>query len=87
MHLFPSVAEWPNLELKTRPKQLLGSLPLVIALPGLVQFLTLKNAFNQKQLSAFFHWSQFTELNFCQVYPAGFAGQGILNKDFNPLAR
>jgi hypothetical protein len=24
----------PNLQLKTRPKQLLGSLPLVIALPG-----------------------------------------------------
>jgi hypothetical protein len=26
----------PNLKLKTRPKQLLGSLPLVIVLPGLV---------------------------------------------------
>jgi hypothetical protein len=34
MHLLPSVAKQPNLELKTRPKQLLGSLPLVIALPG-----------------------------------------------------
>jgi hypothetical protein len=34
MHLPPSVAKQPNLELKTRPKQLLGSLPLVIALPG-----------------------------------------------------
>ncbi len=34
MHLLPSVAIQPNLELKTRPKQLLGSLPLVIALPG-----------------------------------------------------
>jgi len=33
MHLLPSVAEWPNLELKTQPKQLLGSRPLVIALP------------------------------------------------------
>ncbi len=33
-HLLPSVAKKPNLELKTRPKQLLGSLPLVIALPG-----------------------------------------------------
>jgi hypothetical protein len=30
------VAIQPNLELKTRPKQLLGSLPLVIALPGCV---------------------------------------------------
>jgi hypothetical protein len=27
----------PNLESKTRPKQLLGSLPLDIALPGLAQ--------------------------------------------------
>ncbi len=26
----------PNLQFKTRPKQLLGSLPLVIALPGKV---------------------------------------------------
>jgi hypothetical protein len=33
MHLLPSVAIQPNLELKTRPKQLLGSLPLVIVLP------------------------------------------------------
>jgi hypothetical protein len=34
MHLLPSVAIQPNLELKTRPKQPLGSLPLVIALPS-----------------------------------------------------
>jgi hypothetical protein len=34
MHLLPSVAKQPNLELKTRPKQLLGSLLLVITLPG-----------------------------------------------------
>ena len=34
--LLPSVAAiQPNLELKTRLKQLLGSLPLVIALPAL----------------------------------------------------
>ena len=33
MHLLPSVAKQPNLELKTRPKQLLGYHPLVIALP------------------------------------------------------
>jgi hypothetical protein len=33
MHLLPGVAIQPNLELKTRPKQLLGSLPLVIMLP------------------------------------------------------
>jgi hypothetical protein len=36
MHLLSSVAIRPNLELKTRPKQLLGSLPLDIALPALV---------------------------------------------------
>jgi hypothetical protein len=35
MHLWPGVAKQPNLELKTWPKQLLGSLPLVIALPGM----------------------------------------------------
>jgi len=34
MHLLPGVAIQPNLELKTRPKQLLGSLPLVIVLPA-----------------------------------------------------
>jgi hypothetical protein len=33
MHLLHSIAIWPNLELKTRPKQLLGSLPLDITLP------------------------------------------------------
>ncbi len=34
MHLLPSVAIQPNIELKTRPKELLGSLLLVISLPG-----------------------------------------------------
>jgi len=33
VHLLPSVAIQPNLESKTRPKQLLGSLLLDIALP------------------------------------------------------
>jgi hypothetical protein len=33
MHLLPCVAIQANLELKTWPKQLLGSLPLVIVLP------------------------------------------------------
>ncbi len=37
MHLLSGVAMQPILELKTRPKQLLGSLPLVIALPDLYQ--------------------------------------------------
>ncbi len=36
MHLLPGVAIQPNLELKTRPKPVLGSLPLAFALPGLV---------------------------------------------------
>jgi hypothetical protein len=36
MHLLHSVAMWPNLELKTQPKQLLGSLPLDISLPAAI---------------------------------------------------
>ncbi len=35
MQLYFFETKLPNLKLKTRPKQLLGSLPLVIALPGL----------------------------------------------------
>jgi len=35
MHLLPGVAIQPNLELKTRPKPVLGSLLLAFALPGL----------------------------------------------------
>ncbi len=42
LHLLPSVTIQPNLELKTRPNQLLGSLPLVIALPDHSQ----KNFYN-----------------------------------------
>ncbi len=34
MHLLHSIAIWPNLDLKTQPKLLLGFLPLDIALPG-----------------------------------------------------
>ncbi len=34
MHLPHSIAIRPNLELKTQPKQILGSLPLDITLPG-----------------------------------------------------
>jgi len=34
MHLQPGVAKQPNLELKTRPKLVLGSLPLAFALPA-----------------------------------------------------
>ncbi len=33
MHLLSSLAIRPNLDLKTQPKQLLGSLPLYITLP------------------------------------------------------
>jgi hypothetical protein len=35
MHLFCYEAKQPNLKLKTRPKQLLGYLPLAFALPAL----------------------------------------------------
>ncbi len=34
MHFLHSIVIQPNLELKTRPKQLLGSLPLDIVLPA-----------------------------------------------------
>jgi hypothetical protein len=34
MHLCCFEAKWPSLMLKTWPKQLLGSLPLALALPG-----------------------------------------------------
>jgi hypothetical protein len=37
MHLLPSFEIPLNLELKTRPKQLLGSPSLVITLPGLTK--------------------------------------------------
>jgi hypothetical protein len=46
MHLLPGVTKQPNLELKTRPKQLLGSLPLVITLPTLSELI---KAFQQTQ--------------------------------------
>jgi hypothetical protein len=36
MQLYFLETKLPNLKLKTQPKQLLGSLPLVIALPGWV---------------------------------------------------
>jgi hypothetical protein len=39
MHLLHSIAIRPNLELKTRPKQLLGSLPLDIAPTAEMQFI------------------------------------------------
>ncbi len=39
--LTPQCCRMPNLELKTGPKQLLGSLPLVIALPALSLSLSL----------------------------------------------
>ncbi len=41
MHLLNSVAIRPDLELKTRPKQLLGSLPLDIVLPGICKLFQL----------------------------------------------
>ena len=38
MHLLPGVAIQPNLELKTRPKPVLGSLPLAFVLPNETMF-------------------------------------------------
>jgi hypothetical protein len=38
MHLLPGVAIQPNLELKTQPKLVLGSLPLAFALPAISLF-------------------------------------------------
>jgi hypothetical protein len=40
MHLLPGVAIQPNLELKTQPKLVLGSLPLAFALPTLPHDIT-----------------------------------------------
>ncbi len=40
MHLLRSIAIRPYLELKTQPKQLLGSLPLDIELPCVAKFIT-----------------------------------------------
>jgi hypothetical protein len=37
-HLWCYLAKLPNLKLKTRHKQLLGSLPLDIALPDIINF-------------------------------------------------
>ncbi len=36
-HAIAYITEWPNLKLKTRPKQLLGSLPLSFTLPALAR--------------------------------------------------
>ncbi len=53
MHLLPSVAIQPNLELKTRPKPVLGSLPLAFALPGLACITMLKISTKDKRSSLF----------------------------------
>jgi hypothetical protein len=42
-----------------------------------VNFLTLPNAFDQKQLSAFFHWIEFAKLTFLSNFLAGFALKGL----------
>ncbi len=97
MHFVCSIAIRTNLELKTRPKQLLGPLLLDIALPALsglyyqqfkkmeverfVKFLNLPNAIDLKLLSAFFNWSEFIKLTFCQFFLAGFPSQRVLYMD------
>jgi len=54
MHLLPGVAIQPNLELKNLPKQLLGSLPLVIALPVPTFTLTKETSGGQRSNLYFF---------------------------------
>jgi hypothetical protein len=65
MHLLPSVAIRPNLELKTRPKQLLGSLPLVIEAPVLgnfSNFFSQTSKFNFKQVPNYSKYGSFVAL-------------------------
>jgi len=50
MHLLLGVAIQPNLELKTLPKQLLGSPPLVIELPDFPDSLWLAKEIFDKRL-------------------------------------
>ncbi len=59
MHLLPCVAIQPNLELRTRPKPVLSSLPLAFALPGLA-------AWKSAQISAHV-WPQNGKIFFCQI--------------------
>jgi hypothetical protein len=70
LHLLPGVAIQPNLELKTQPKPVLGSLPLAFALPGLyhplygvtipkyklLHFLTTKIKFCKEKKILAFNW-------------------------------
>ncbi len=51
MHLLNGVAIKPNLELKTRPKLVLGSLPLAFALPTLSLAETVLSKFKKSKLS------------------------------------
>jgi hypothetical protein len=46
-----------------------------------IEFMPLPNAFNQKYLSTFFHWSEFAKLAFCLFFLAGFASHGVLCVD------
>jgi hypothetical protein len=50
MHLRTGVAIQPNLELKTWPKQPLGSLPLVMALPAAINRMRLIHPVNSYAL-------------------------------------
>jgi hypothetical protein len=46
-----------------------------------VKLSTEPNAFSQKKLSLFFHWSKFSKLIFAEFFLAGFARHGVLNND------
>ncbi len=57
-HLLLGVAIQPNLELKTWPKQLLGSLPLDIALSGSIKQLTERQvSVNAKLNEGLYHFT------------------------------
>ncbi len=78
MHLWPGVAKQPNLELKTRPKQLLGSLSLVIVLPIGGYFQSAgrqaqeygKVCFGKHHTfdKALWYWKSYQFWDFCSIY-------------------
>ncbi len=58
MHLLNSVAIRPNLELKTRPKQLLGSFPLDNVLPSICKLFQLSVIYFSSLLGPFVSYKE-----------------------------
>ncbi len=76
MHLLTGVTIQPNLELKTRPKPVLGSLPLAFALPAEGCY----DEYHQKALHAKFRRAE-RHYDECRHAPCHGASQcGLLNK-------